>query len=392
MLSANYSRLTMPQPSQRVVLIQEHLPHYRIRFFNLLRESLAAKGVELCLIHDRERASRVITEPLEWANPVRLGKIGPFVWHHLGNLCAGADLIIVPQEVKYLRCHLLYLQGLLGTSKFAYWGHGRNFQAEDPESWSEKFKFFLSKRVDWWFAYNELSAGIVRNLGFPADRITTVGNAIDTAALMQRRQEIGGGELICLREKIGLNSAHVAVYTGGLYPTKRIPFLLEAAKRIRERIPDFALLIIGDGPERPLVREAADAFPWIYDLGSRNDHDKVPYWALANVLLMPGGVGLVILDSFALGVPMVTTETHLHGPEISYLRDGKNGLIVPCGESAEPYAAAVADLLANPERLDLLRCGALSSAKEHSLETMVQNFSSGVLRALSPVSSPPTDS
>lgn len=382
----------MPQPSQRVVLIQEHLPHYRIRFFNLLREALAAKGVDLILIHDRQHASRVITEPLEWANPVRLSKFGPFVWHHLGNLRAGADLIVVPQEVKYLRCHLIYLQSLLGASKFAYWGHGKNFQAEDPKSWSEKFKFFLSKHVDWWFAYNELSARIVRELGFPAERITCVGNAIDTAALMQRRQELGDEELISLRRRIGLSSTHVAVYTGGLYPTKRIPFLLEAAKRIRERIPDFELLIIGDGPERPLVREAADAFPWIHELGPKNDHDKAPYWALANVLLMPGGVGLVILDSFALGVPMVTTETHLHGPEISYLRDGENGLIVPCGESAKSYADAVVSLLADPERLDLLRQGALSSARDHSLESMVQNFSSGVLMALSPASTPPTDS
>ena len=97
---------------------------------------------------------------------------------------------------------------------------------------------------------------------------------------------------------------------------------------------------------------------------------------------MPGGVGLVILDSFALGVPMITTDTRLHGPEIDYLRNDVNGLLVACGDDSELYAQAVCKLMLDPQRLDVLREGAVASAGEYSIERMVDHFTNGVIAAL----------
>jgi len=97
---------------------------------------------------------------------------------------------------------------------------------------------------------------------------------------------------------------------------------------------------------------------------------------------MPGLVGLVVVDSFALGVPMVTTDYPFHSPEIDYLKNDENGLIVNCGQSAEVYAAAVARLLQDPARLERLRQGALASAPQYTIENMVANFAEGVVRAL----------
>lgn len=368
---------------KRVVIIQEHLPHYRAHFFSLLRQGMAAKGVELILIHGDAQDHRLITEPLEWAHPVTMVKVGPFVWHRLGSLCEGANLVIVPQEVKYLRCHWLQLKCRLGGGAFAFWGHGRNFQSRDAKSPAERLKRFLSRHADWWFAYNDLSARIVRDLGFPAERITTVGNAIDTAALIRARAGLTANEIERVRQQLGLRTENVAVFTGGLYPNKRIGFLLEAAIAIRAKIPDFELIIIGDGPERGLVDAAVSRNPWIHAVGAKNDEAKIPYWALSKLLLMPGGVGLVILDSFALGVPMVTTDTRLHGPEIDYLEDSVNGVMVACGDSAALYADAVAGLLRDPATLTSLRAAAIAAASDHSIESMSANFLKGVVDALS---------
>jgi glycosyltransferase involved in cell wall biosynthesis len=185
-----------------------------------------------------------------------------------------------------------------------------------------------------------------------------------------------------VRNELGLNSENVAVYTGGLYPNKRIDFLLDAAILIRKTIPDFELIVIGDGPDRDRVSVAASRHPWIHDIGPKNDQAKVPYWALAKLLLMPGLVGLVVVDSFALGVPLVTTDFPYHSPEIDYLENDINGLLVPCGPSAGHYATAVADLLLDPTRLERLRAGALSSSAEHTIEKMAGNFAMGVIQAL----------
>jgi glycosyltransferase involved in cell wall biosynthesis len=108
----------------------------------------------------------------------------------------------------------------------------------------------------------------------------------------------------------------------------------------------------------------------------------MPYWAVSKVLLMPGLVGLVIVDSFALGVPIITTEYPYHSPEIDYLKNGVNGLMIECGESPAVYADAVARLLTSPDLLSALRRGALASAADHTIEAMASNFANGIKNAL----------
>jgi glycosyltransferase involved in cell wall biosynthesis len=368
----------------KVLIIQEHLPHYRAVFFERLRADLEGHGILLELVYGAEADSRMLTERLEWAQPVAITRLGSFRWHRLGWLAEDADLIVVPQELKYLHCHWLLLKTRFTGQRFAYWGHGRNFQAKGENRFSTWIKEFVSKRVDWWFAYNDLSARIVEAMGYPAAAITSVGNAIDTLGLIRRREAVDLGELDALKTGLGIKTTNVALFSGAIYSEKRIGFLLEAAQLIRSKVPDFTLLVIGEGPERNLVREASAASPWIHDLGPMRDDEKVPYWMLSSLLLMPGLVGLVIVDSFALGVPMVTTDYPFHSPEIDYLENGVNGVMVECGDSAERYAEVVTGLLLDAAETRRLAAGAERSALSHTVECMVENFSTGITRALAP--------
>ena len=88
------------------------------------------------------------------------------------------------------------------------------------------------------------------------------------------------------------------------------------------------------------------------------------------------------MDSFALGVPLVTTDFPFHSPEIDYLINGENGVMVDCGENAGLYAEAVIGLFAQPGRIRAMRDQALLTAEKHTIETMAANFASGVMRCL----------
>lgn len=368
---------------KRVIIIQEQIPHYRIAFFELLKANLAVDGIALEVICSRRGSNQLIAGELHWATAVKIRRYGRVAWH--GGIviqALRADLVIAGHELKYLASIVLQYATRLGGPRFAYWGHGRNFQARNRNSWVESIKRIQARHVDWWFAYNELSARGVNGLGFPAARITSVGNAIDTTRLVESRKAITAADLAAVRNELALNSENVAIYTGGLYPLKRIEFLIKAAILIRKEIPDFELIVIGDGPERHLVQKAATMHAWIHDVGPKNDTEKVPYWAISKVLLMPGGVGLVILDSFALGVPMVTTDTKLHGPEIDYLIEGDNGVLVRCGESVEIYAMAVIDLMRDEQKRQRIANQAMAASADHTIERMVCNFAAGVRQAL----------
>lgn len=374
---------TSPAGSSRfpsVLLVQEHLPAYRVPFFAQLRARLETQGVALRLLHAPRIGQHLIQGTLPWAEPVPIHWLGPLGWQNILPQALGTDLIIAPQEVKYAALPCLMATRRLGRWKFAFWGHGKNFQSPNPRSLAERWKRFLSVRADWWFAYNELSARIVRQMGFPAERITTVMNSIDTRSLLEAPRQVPAGEVARLQSELGLRGKTIVLYEGGLYREKRILFLLEACRRIRREIPDLELLVIGRGPEADLL--AGSREPWIHLLGPQSGVAKVPYWMMSRLLLMPGGVGLVIQDSLALGVPMLTTACPYHGPEIDYVRHGKNAWVVEDWENPQSYAEAAIRLLRDDALRDQLVQAGRQDASLFSIEEMSRLFAEGIFRCL----------
>jgi len=368
---------------KKVVILQEHIPHYRMRFYECLREILAARGFALQLIYSPKSSLAAVPGKVSWAKETISRRYGKMVWQPVWREFKDADLIVVQQETKYLINYLLILKAKLGKVKLAYWGHGRNFQSRNPNSFSERVKRYFSRRADWWFAYNDLSKRVVEDLGFPSERITSVRNSIDMRLLFRVKEEMTEDQLQSVRNELGIESENVAVYTGRFFELKRIRFLMEACHEIRRSVPDFHMIWIGNGPLEDFVKEQSKMHSWIHFVGVKDDKEKVPYWCLSKLLLMPGAVGLVVLDAFALGAPMVTTDIPNHGPEIDYLVDGENGVVVRPSDCVKTYAAAVVDLLIDRARYAEMKTAALAECEHYSAEKMAENFADGIIQALS---------
>ena len=373
----------------RVVIFYKSIAQYRRRFYELLRERLAEDGIELEVFYgepvsyEQARRDRI---DLPWANKTRLHSFvlagHEVIWQPGLTRLRRGDLVIVEQASKLLLNYLVFALQRLGLVRMAYWGHGRTTRAHQLTAVGERAKAYLSRRVWWWFAYNERSAGFVRALGYPDDRITRVQNAIDTAALAAAAARVDDEQLASLRAELGVVGGNVCIFVGAMYADKRLPFLLEACELIRRDVPDFEIIFVGDGPESAVVREAADHAPWIHYVGARFDDGKVPYFLLAKLALTPGGVGLGVLDAAVLDTPTVTTDVSYQGPEIEYLHDGASGLVVTGDPSPAAYADAVASVLRDDALLEQLRQGCRESRQLYSIEDMVANFAAGVRAAL----------
>ena len=142
------------------------------------------------------------------------------------------------------------------------------------------------------------------------------------------------------------------------------------------RQPDFRLVVIGDGPSRPLVTQAAQSRPWLHSVGVQRGVDKAAWFRIAHAYLSPGAVGLHVLDAFCAGIPMITTEGARHGPEIAYLQSGRNGFIVAA--DARIYADTLLELLREPTRLEQIRAACAQDAQRYTLDNMVQRFVDGI--------------
>lgn len=372
-----------------VSILIKNTNHYRVSFYDALRARLAQERIELRLIvaeglaEDRAKGDQA---SLPWAETRAFREFSiagrTMLWQPGFDIASGSDLIITEQASKQLfNVALSYAQRALRT-RHAFWGHGKNFQAELEGDSGERLKAKLTERAHWFFAYNDLSAEAAIEAGMPADRVTAVMNSSDTKHIRAVLAALPADTGDAVRRKLEMGSGPVGVFMGGLYPPKRTAFLLEAAHEVRSLVPDFELLVIGGGSERHLAETAAGRADWIHYAGPQYGDERIRLASVGALQLMPGLVGLNIVDAFALGLPTITTDIGWHSPEIDYLDDGRNGLIVRSDPSPRDYATAVASLLADERRLGDMQREAEASGDALSIEAMADAFVRGVVAAL----------
>ena len=182
------------------------------------------------------------------------------------------------------------------------------------------------------------------------------------------------------REKLQLGNGPVLLYCGGMYREKLLPQLISEAVSLNKEIPSLRLILIGSGAHGYLADEASQKHRWIHYPGPLFGRDKVFQYLLADYVWCPGSVGLGVLDSIALEVPMITTEYPGHGPEIAYLRNGKNGIMLK-GEKEE-WLPQLKQVLEDSKLRQTLVKGCKRDATQFTLKRMVNNFAGGLLLAL----------
>jgi L-malate glycosyltransferase len=371
---------------QRVCIVQRVLPDYRVPLFVRLHSMLRERGIQLRVLYGREATGTVprsVELEAPWAEAirnvyVRFGR-NEYVWQECLTTLSDSDLVIVEHANRLLVNHVL-LATQSAHRRVAFWGHGTNFQAKGVRSISARLKEQSARAAHWWFAYTNASARIVADLGFPQDRITVVNNAIDSSRLAQAAGAVSPIEVARLRSRLSLQGQRVALFCGRFVPDKRLDLVFGTALELRAMVPKFSLIMIGDGPGIEHVRDMSRRHPWIKYVGRQSGDGLAPFFALSDFLLMPGALGLVIVDSFATGVPLVTSRVGTHGPEIEYLSPGDNAIVVE--PDPRVLARACARLLRCPGELARLRESCARSATKYTVEGMSVRFADGIQQAL----------
>jgi len=383
--------------SRHIVVVQPYIPGYRTSFFNCLKARLEAADCSLEVLHGPPPSSHAAPQDATCCAsalqvPVhRLAMPGgrSLVWRQVHRRVASADTVVMDQSLCNLNTYPLLLRQRLArvagaAPRVAFWGHGRTYTK--PVSRMEAAaKDAITQRAAWFFAYTQGGADYLASRGFSPERITVVRNCVDTAALaaIRERADTPGtqefAEAAALRQHHRLLPGRTALFLGGMDTLKRIPFLLQSARHIADRLPGFRLLVAGDGADRGLLSaEASLGNSPVVALGHTVGRQVALLGAVSDVMLMPGRVGLCAVDSFVLRTPILTTDWSWHAPEFEYLDNGRNAVVTP--NDQEAYAAAVLTLLNDPVRLGSLRSACRQDADDYTIDSMAARFCDGLLK------------
>jgi glycosyltransferase involved in cell wall biosynthesis len=364
----------------------ETMPDYRVEFFTLLRSALQERGIRLEVVYGDSRGDLAATRafaPLPWGVN-RRNRVLHFggrsvIWQPCTRDALRADLVVADQASRLLLNYWLLRQQRRGRTRLGLWGHGENLNRPSASKIGEEVKRRITRLPHWWFAYTEGTRRRVEALGYPSDRITVTQNSGATASLRRLLDAVRPEREDELARELGLGAGPIGLFLGSLYPDKRLDYLVDAADEIVARMPGFRLVIAGEGPARESVAAAAAARPHVDWVGRVEGERKAALLKKAVAMLVPGAVGLTVVDAFVAGLPVVTASVDTNGPEIEYVHDGENGRVLPAAASAREFAEAALSVICDDGQL---RSGADRMGRACTTERMVQRFVQGIQLAL----------
>ena len=199
------------------------------------------------------------------------------------------------------------------------------------------------------------------HLGFRPDRTVAVNNGVEEMF------QPGG-----VRADVP-----TVVCVGRLAPVKRQDQLIEAAVVAKRRVPDLQLVIVGDGPLRPVLEAhiaGHHAHDWIHLAGKLSHEELIALyqraWLVSSASLAEGW-GLTLTEAAACGTPAVATDINGHRSSVV---DGVTGVLAPL----ERLGDTMADVLLDQRRREVLATKALARARTLTWEASA----TGVLKAL----------
>lgn len=182
------------------------------------------------------------------------------------------------------------------------------------------------------------------------------GVHLDSVAAMATERD-------AVRSELGLDEATIAVGTvANFRKEKAHNVLLAAARRVVDGGHDVRFFLVGQGPLEVDIRAQIaelDLEDHVIILGFRPDAHRV--MSGLDIMALSSrheGLPVVLMEAFALGLPMVATTV---GGIPEATDDGRAASLVPPGDEAE-LARALTELITDPTRRSELAAAALDRA------------------------------
>ena len=360
----------------RLALQQRVLPSYRVPFFDLLAEACDG-GLTLFAGQPRPEESIATASSLQITNyqpahnlhffsgPLYLCYQHGFIdWLEQTN----SDALIVEANPRYLSTPAAVKWMRRRGRPVLGWGLGSPSLSGPLSGFRQTCRLAFLHQFDGLLAYSQRGADEYAALGFPRERIFVAHNSVSP-----RLTQLPTRPLSTFQPPPSL------LFVGRLQSRKRIDLLLRACAQLD---PQPRLIIIGDGPERAALEALArEVYPSAQFIGAKHGDELKPYFAEADLFVLPGTGGLAVQEAMSHGLPVVVAQGD--GTQDDLVRAGNGWQIPPDDFSA--LLATLRDALSDPARLRAMGAESYRIVNEEiNLEKMVETFVRAVNEIISP--------
>lgn len=239
-----------------------------------------------------------------------------------------------------------------------------------PGSWlrvaARRLSRHLCDGADHLIVPSQQMVEVLRGYGV-ASAMTVLPTGIDLA-------QFARGDGAAFRARHGIAPRRpVLVTVSRLAREKNIGFLLEVVAALRPRFPELVFVIAGEGPDGEALRAQTRALGLEQNVRFfgylDRERELLDCYRAGDVFVFASPTetqGLVLIEAMALGVPIVSTARL---GTAAVLQDARGARIAP--EAVAPFAASVADLLADPALRATLGRAAREDARHWSAPALL---------------------
>lgn len=341
---------------QKILIIQNTLPHYREAFFNKLSEEY-----KVTILHSgNESKSNSLKNYSEILTPVY--KFGPFLFQKKVISLANSgefDAIISMCDLHWANS-ILILWFHNKKSKFVFWGSWFT-----DKYFIDKLKILLACKSD-------------ANIFYCKNHREAF---LEKAPHLNKERQFVANNTIYVKPNIDsskFNAKDIILFVGSLNPRKQLGTMIRAFSLVSSKIPEnIKFQIVGDGEEFDNIISLVNSLHMserIVLMGrQQNDNQLTQLYKRTIVSISFGQAGLSVLQSFGYGVPFVTKKNAISGGETTNIIHGYNGYL--CEDSISSLAYYLELLCNNLPHSRQLGENAYKFYEEHcTISKMVDGF------------------
>lgn len=394
----------MPEPRYRVLAIATHPAQYQAPLF---RRMAVRSEFDLHVAYCSLRGAEAAHDPefgatVKWDIPLLDG----YPWTHVLNRGSGAESFFglwnsglwkmirkahfdaVLCYVSYLRTTfwISYLAAKSSRTAFLFGADATTLAPRDARAWKTPLKKifwpYLFGLADQVIVPSSGSAGLMRSLGLPPDRVTLTPYVVDNDWWTAASARVDRAAV-----RASWNASQndtVILFCGKLQPWKRPLDLLRAFAQANIR--QARLIFAGEGPLRAELETQVRSLgisERVRFLGFVNQSQLPAIYASADMVVLPSGhepFAVVVNEAMCCGCPVAASDRV--GAARDLITHGSTGFVYSCGD-VDALAALLRQAIAGPAKLSDMGRAARARMDSWSPRENIDATLAAVARAVS---------